>query len=201
MNKMTINEFTGLKVVEMREHLGNLGVKIGSRATKDACVAAYVNWLEVSTTSAGQVPAPEVNAEGAKTGRFRSDQPNLANTPLRTEEGRELQAEMAKKTQEVMVGVDYAEMESRTAVLMNTGGETVSVLAPERPKPRPRGDEVREALRTAHPSFLSALRALKELRGTGGNRHQRRRTAAIATKVARPLRKAGITLEEALAVV
>lgn len=200
MNK-TINEFTTLKVVEMRDHLGSLGVKIGSRATKDVCVAAYVNWLEANTTSAGQVPATEVSVKGAETGRLRSDEPNLANTPLRTEEGRELQAEMAKKTQEVMVGVDYAAMESRTAVLMNTGGETVSVLMPERPKPRPRGDEVREALRTAPQGFLNALRALKELRGAGGNRHQRRRTAAIANQVARPLRKAGITLEEALATV
>jgi hypothetical protein len=143
MNK-TVGEFTGLKVVEMREHLGLLGVRVGSRATKDVCVTAYANWLEANTTSAGQVPAPEP----------------LPAPP--------------------------------EVVYLNTGGENVLVA-----QPKGRGDEVRVALRD--PALQLAVRDLKNL-PPATNRAQRRKAEAIRRIAMRKLSRAGLTLEEVLAV-
>ena len=148
----------------------------------------------------GALEPGELCVEMAHTGRFRSYAPNLQRLPLRTEEGKKIRDAFLDEERKKMPEVDYAKTEKH--VLVNTGGETVSVLMPADPPPVPsRREQIKKALDNAPHGFLSALRQLKTARAGGGNRRQRRGTAVVQRNITRILKKAGITLVEALELV
>lgn len=136
-----------------------------------------------------------VSVVGAKTGRLRGDQPNLARAPVRTEEGKELQEAMAG---EPVLDVDYGKLE--THVVASFGGGVIQ-LPPERPaavpeRRRGRREEVVSAVNRLKLGL--ELSTLKHAMG-GQNRRARRRVMALTVSLKRKLSTVGVTLEEALA--
>lgn len=122
----------------------------------------------------------------------------LQNIPPRTQEGKALRDAFQRKT--VMQDVDYAKLEQH--VLVNTGGESVSIIQQEhRTHAQTRKEQIKAALDKAPPGFVSTLTQLKDARRSGGNRRQRRRIEVVTKQLSRVLNKAGITLAEALELV
>lgn len=126
------------------------------------------------------------------TGRTPIQVHRLHSLPPRTEEGKALR-EAFRKKEPVMTDVDYGKIERQ--MLVNTGGEQVSILHTRAPG---RKDQIKAALANAPPSFISALAQLKSARREGGNRRTRRRIEVVQKQLTRLLNKAGITLAEAL---
>jgi hypothetical protein len=142
-----------------------------------------------------------VSVVGTKTGRLRSDQPNLARLPVRTEEAKELQRVVADETSGAPP-IDYAAAETR--MVASFGGAVIHLqpeaeTAPvaERPRGRGRRDEVVMAVNGLKLGL--ELATLKHALGVGQNRRARRRVQALTVSLKRKLGAVGVTLEEALA--
>lgn len=131
MTLIPIDEFKKLKRDDMFVKLAASApdlVKGKTRAKKEELVEIYETLLkqtELSNEVIDEVIAEEkdIHTQAAEeafkanteTGRFPSDEPNLQNTPLRTEEAKELRDAFAS---DVVMPADYSPVEARIAASM-----------------------------------------------------------------------------------
>jgi DNA polymerase-1 len=92
----------------------------------DKLLSTYVKTLPKLVDNAGKIHS-HFNQNIAATGRLSSDNPNLQNIPIRSENGRKLRKGFVPKEGHVLLGADYSQVELR--ILAHLSGDEVMVKA------------------------------------------------------------------------
>ncbi len=91
-------------------------------------VSTYVDSLPTMVGSDGRVHTTFLQA-GTTTGRMASQNPNLQNIPIRTEEGRAIRSAFTAGVGKELVAIDYSQIELRVAAIMSGDEKLIEIFA------------------------------------------------------------------------
>ena len=163
-------------------------------------VQTYLDALPAYIAADGRIHTTFLQVNAA-TGRLSSINPNLQNIPIRTETGREIRACFIAEPGNVLLSVDYSQVELR--VLAHIAGEDVlreifkrgedvhTETAARRLRPAARAARRRHALEGQDGQLRDRLRPqrLRARRPPADRRRRRRRSSSTATwRASRPSR-------------
>jgi len=90
-------------------------------------LSTYVDSLPTMVGSDGRVHTTFLQA-GATTGRMASQNPNLQNIPIRTEEGRAIRSAFVAQKGYSLVSIDYSQIELRVAAIMSGDEKLIDIF-------------------------------------------------------------------------
>lgn len=90
-------------------------------------LSTYVETLPGAVGSDGRVHTTFIQS-GASTGRMASENPNLQNIPIRTEEGRAIRRAFVSAEGFELVSIDYSQIELRVAAIMSGDPELQEIF-------------------------------------------------------------------------
>jgi len=90
-------------------------------------LSTYVETLPTTVASDGRVHTTFIQS-GAATGRMASENPNLQNIPIRTEEGRAIRRAFIATEGFELVAIDYSQIELRVAAIMSGDSELQEIF-------------------------------------------------------------------------
>lgn len=90
-------------------------------------LSTYVETLPTTVASDGRVHTTFIQS-GAATGRMASENPNLQNIPIRTEEGRAIRRAFVATEGFDLVAIDYSQIELRVAAIMSGDSELQEIF-------------------------------------------------------------------------
>lgn len=90
-------------------------------------LSTYVETLPQTVAADGRVHTTFIQS-GAATGRMASENPNLQNIPIRTEEGRAIRRAFIATEGFELVAIDYSQIELRVAAIMSGDSELQEIF-------------------------------------------------------------------------
>jgi DNA polymerase-1 len=111
------------KLVDMHPIVGDV---LGFRELQKL-LSTYIEKLPLLVAPDGRLHAQFVQA-GTTTGRMASDSPNLQNIPIKTEYGRRIRTTFTAETGNVLVAIDYSQIELRIAAGLSGDKKLIQVF-------------------------------------------------------------------------
>ena len=90
-------------------------------------VSTYVDTIPTMVGSDGRLHTTFLQA-GTTTGRMSSQNPNIQNIPVRTEEGREIRKAFVADTGSTLVSIDYSQVELRIAGMLSEDKKLIEIF-------------------------------------------------------------------------
>ncbi len=91
-------------------------------------LSTYVDSLPSAVAKDGRVHTTFLQA-GSATGRMASQNPNLQNIPIRTEEGRAIRKAFVAAEGHELVSIDYSQVELRVAAILSRDPKLIDIFA------------------------------------------------------------------------
>lgn len=90
-------------------------------------LSTYIDTLPTLVSKDGRLHAEFLQA-GTTTGRMASQNPNLQNIPIKTEHGRRIRNAFVSEQNNVLVALDYSQIELRIAAILSKDEKLISVF-------------------------------------------------------------------------